>query len=274
MAVPAPCDSSTALVTGASSGIGAEIARALARRGHGVTLVARRQDALEEVAATIGDAHGDAVRVEMLPTDLSDPDQRAALPDRVTDLGLDVSVLVNNAGLSTFGPIAGSSAEAETNMVEVNVTALVDLTTRFLPAMVERGGGAILNVASTAAFQPLPGQSGYAASKAFVLSYSQGLSGELRGTGVVVTALCPGPVRTGFASAAGISDETATSQFPSFMWESAEDVAEVGVEALHRGRRVAIPGVANRTTSILGTLVPRSLLVPVLSSMHPGLGGD
>lgn len=267
MAVPKPSPNSTALVTGASSGIGVEIARVLAARGHGLTLVARRREELEALAADIGES----VRIEVLPADLSDADERAALPDRVADLGLQVGMLVNNAGLSTFGPVARSTPAAEVNMVEVNVTAVVDLTTRFLPGMVERGGGAILNVASMAAFQPLPGQSGYAATKAFVLSYSQGLTGELRGTGVSVTALCPGPVRTGFAEAAGISDDMAAASFPSFMWESAEQVAEAGVAALLSGHPTAIPGLANRATALLGRFTPRSVLVPVLSSMHPGL---
>lgn len=271
MRVPRPSSSTTAIVTGASSGIGAEIAVKLAQRGYGITLVARRREALDDVAARIVDRTAEQVRIEVLPADLSDSDDRASLPGRVDALGLTPAILVNNAGLSTFGPIAESTPEAETNMIEVNVTAVVDLTTRFLPGMVGRDEGAILNVASTAAFQPLPGQSGYAASKAFVLSYSQGLSGELRGTGVGVTALCPGPVRTGFAEAAGISEETASSQFPSIMWESVETVAAAGVDGMLRGQRVVIPGLANRATSILGTLTPRSLLVPVLSSMHPGL---
>lgn len=268
MGVPRPSPESIALVTGASSGIGAGIARELAARGYGLALVARSVDKLHELA----DELGGAVPVEVLPADLSDPADRAALPRRAGDLGLRIDILVNNAGLSTFGPIGASTPEAETNMVEVNVTAVVDLTTRFLPDMLARGEGGILNVASTAAFQPLPGQTGYAATKAFVLSYSQGLTGELRGTGVSVTALCPGPVHTGFASAAGITEEIATSQFPGFMWRSVEEVARAGVDGLLRGHGVTIPGIGNRTTAVLGRLTPRSLLVPVLSSMHPGLG--
>jgi short-subunit dehydrogenase len=135
--------------------------------------------------------------------------------------------------------------------------------------MVERGEGAILNVASTAAFQPLPGQAGYAAGKSFVLSYTRSLSGELRGTGVTVTALCPGPVDTGFGEAAGFEDPEAA--LPKFMWESVDAVAKCGVDALDKGRVVAIPGAANRVGAMLAHVTPKRLLVPILARQHPGL---
>jgi short-subunit dehydrogenase len=137
--------------------------------------------------------------------------------------------------------------------------------------MVERGRGAVLNVASTAAFQPLPGQAAYGASKAFVLSYTRSLAGELRGTGVSVTALCPGPVDTGFGETAGFSQEDAEAALPRFMWESAAAVARVGLDALDKGRTVAIPGPANRVAAMLAHLTPKSLLVPILARRHPGL---
>ena len=207
----------------------------------------------------------------MLATDLGDRSARAELTDRVAELGLEVSILVNNAGLSTVGPVAASDPEREMHMVEVDVMAVVDLTSRFLPAMVERGRGAILNVASTAAFQPLPGQAGYGGSKAFVLSYTRSLGGELRGTGVTATVLCPGPVDTGFGEAAGFSKEEAESSLPSFMWEPADAVARCGLEALDKGRPVAIPGVANRVGATFAHLAPKQLLVPLLASRHPGL---
>jgi hypothetical protein len=157
------------------------------------------------------------------------------------------------------------------HMVEVDVVAVVDLCSRFLPAMVERGRGAVLNVASTAAFQPLPGQAGYGASKAFVLSYTRALGGELRGTGVTATTLCPGPVDTGFGEAAGFSKEDAMDSLPSFMWESAVDVARTGVDALAAGRPVAIPGTANRASAMFAQAFPKQLLVPLLAGRHPGL---
>jgi short-subunit dehydrogenase len=137
--------------------------------------------------------------------------------------------------------------------------------------MVSRGLGAVLNVASTAAFQPLPGQAGYGACKAFVLSYTRSLAGELRGTGVSASALCPGPVDTGFGETAGFAKEDAEAALPAFMWESAEAVARCGVDALDKGRTVAIPGTANRVAATVAHLVPKSLIVPVLASRHPGL---
>ena len=268
MSLPTPATDRTAIVTGASSGIGEAIARDLAGRGHGVTLVARRAEKLATLAEALGTT---GVRVEVLPCDLSDREARAGLLERVEALGLIPDILVNNAGLATLGAIAKADPDAETNMIEVDVMAVAALCVRFLPGMVERRRGAVLNVASTAAFQPLPGQAGYAACKAFVLSYTRSLAGELRGSGVSITALCPGPVETGFAEAAGISDEDAEASLPSFMWESSETVAKVGVDALAKGRVVAIPGVANQAVAGLAHLTPKRLLVPILARQHPAL---
>jgi len=155
MALPPPAADRTALITGASSGIGEAIARELARRGHGVALVARRVDRLESLAVELRAA---GVQAHVLAADLSDRGARAALPDRIAELGLTADVLVNNAGFSTMGPVATSDPLAEMDMIEVDVMAVADLCSRFLPAMVQRGRGAVLNVASTGAFQPLPGQ--------------------------------------------------------------------------------------------------------------------
>ena len=266
MSLPTPAPERTALVTGASSGIGADIARELARRGHGLTLVARRVERLEELAAELD---GSGVRIEVLPVDLADAAARADLVDRVESLGLEVDILVNNAGLSTTGAVHDGDPVAELRMVEVDVAAVADLTSRLLPAMVKRGRGAVLNVASTAAFQPLPGQAGYGACKAFVLSYTRSLSGELRDTGVSITALCPGPVRTEFADVAGFGDSV--SSMPDFVWLESADVARAGVEGLEKGHTVVIPGVANRVTAALATLTPKQLLVPILARFHPAL---
>ena len=268
MALPAPAPDRTAVVTGASSGIGTEIARDLARRGHRVTLVARSADKLAALADEITAAGGAA---DVLAADLTDRAIRADLLGRVTELGATPEVLINNAGLSTLGPVAGADPEAEMAMVELDVVAVVDLCTRFLPGMVERGRGAVLNVASTAAFQPLPGQAGYAAGKAFVLSYTHSLVGELRGTGVTATALCPGPVKTGFGEAAGFTPEQEDKALPAIMWVSAEDVARAAVEGLDRGRSVVIPGMANRVSAAFAQVAPRSVLVPILAKQHPGL---
>jgi short-subunit dehydrogenase len=268
MSLPLPGADRTCVVTGASQGIGAEIARQLVGRGHHVTLVARSADKLEELAAEI---KGKGGRAAVLTADLADRPARAGLLDRVTELGLTADVLVNNAGFSTLGPVAKSDPEAEMQMVEVDVVAVVDLCSRFLPGMVRRGRGAVLNVASTAAFQPLPGQAGYAAGKAFVLSYTQSLAGELRGSGVSATTLCPGPVATGFGERAGFSKEDAESALPKVMWVDAAEVAKVAVDAMDKGRLVAIPGTANRVAAALAQVTPRSLLLPTLAKGHPGL---
>ena len=257
-----------AVVTGASSGIGEQIARELARRGRHVTLVARSADRLTALAAEIAAAGG---RADALPLDLADRGARAGLSEQLAALGLVVDVLVNNAGLSTFGPVVASTPEAELNMIEVDVAAVADLCTRFVPGMIERGRGSILNVASTAAFQPLPGQAGYAAAKAFVLAYTQALAGELRGTGVSATALCPGPVHTGFATNAGIPAEAAEAALPKVMWVDARTVARAAVEGMERGRMVVIPGTANRVSAVLSQLAPRRLVVPLIARRHPGM---
>ncbi|KAA0922513.1 MULTISPECIES: SDR family NAD(P)-dependent oxidoreductase [Rhodococcus] len=269
MSLPRPAPDRTAVVTGASSGIGASIARELASRGYGVTLVARRADKLEDLAQEIR-ARG--VRAEVLAADLSDRSARAELLGRITELGLIPDILINNAGLSTLGPVAESDPAAEMNMIEVDVVAVADLCTRFLPGMVERRRGALLNVASTAAFQPLPGQAGYGACKAFVLSYTQSLTGELRGTGVTATALCPGPVHTGFGEAAGFAKDDAEKALPPIMWVEADTVAKTAVDDMTKGRMVSIPGAANRIGSIFAQITPRTVLVPMLTRIHPGLG--
>jgi len=268
MSLPSPAPDRTALVTGASSGIGEALARELVRRGHGVTLVARSVDKLQALASELG---ASGLRAEVLAADLSDRAARAALPDRVADLGLDVDILVNNAGLSTVGPVASADPDREMNMVEVDVMAVVDLCSRFVGPMVERGRGAVLNVASTAAFQPLPGQAGYGGCKAFVLSYTRSLGGELRGTGVKATTLCPGPVQTGFVAAAGFTEEDAESSLPAFMWETPQAVANCGLDALAKGNPVAIPGAPNRIAAMVAQITPKQLLVPLLASRHPGL---
>lgn len=156
-------------------------------------------------------------------------------------------------------------------MIRTDVEAVVHLCTTFVPGMVERGRGAVLNVASTAAFQPLPGQAGYGASKAFVLSYTHALAQELKGRGVTATTLCPGPVETGFAEAAGFGEAEAADSLPRFMWVYSAEVAAQAVAGLEKGRPVVIPGAPNWIGAGVGHLVPRRLLLPVLASRHPSL---
>ncbi len=269
MALPTPAPEHTAIVTGASSGIGSELARELARRGHGVTLVARREDRLRALADELAAAHG--VRTEVVAADLSEPESRARIADEVAARGLTVAVLVNNAGLSTTGAVHRGAPDRDIAMIRTDVEAIVHLCSLFLPGMVERGSGAVLNVASTAAFQPLPGQAGYGGSKAFVLSYSRATRAELRGTGVTMTVLCPGPVHTEFAERAGFSQEEATNALPKFMWLSAADVAKTAIKALDKGKAVIIPGFSNRVGAAVAHLTPRRILLPVLARQHPAL---
>lgn len=269
MALPTPAADRTCIVTGASSGIGTELARVLAERGHGVTLVARREDRLQALADELHDRHG--VRAEVVAADLTDEDARAAIAPALAERGLTVDLLVNNAGFSTTGAVAASDPAREVAMVRTDVEAVVHLCSTFVPGMVERRRGAVLNVASTAAFQPLPGQAGYGGAKAFVLSYTRALSQELRGTGVTATALCPGPVETEFAEAAGFAEGEAGAALPRVMWVSAAEVASAGITGLERGRDVVIPGPANRLVAGLAPFIPRRVLLPVLAKRHPAL---
>jgi short-subunit dehydrogenase len=260
MSLPAPQDSSTALVTGASSGIGAAIARELASRGHNVVVVARREERLRELASELTDEHG--VRAEVVSADLGDAAARDRLIADVDELGLDVEILVNNAGYGDNAWVNTADRERLLAMVRLNCEALLDLQARYSAGMVARGRGAILNVASTAAFQPMPGTATYAASKAFVLSLSEATHSEVKGRGVTVTALCPGPVKTEFAEVAGIGG--AEEQLPDLFWTSPEEIAKAAVGGLERGKRVVIPGVLNRATAIGGQHTPRALAIPLV----------
>lgn len=269
MAIPLPGPDRTCIVTGASSGIGTEIARVLASRGHGVTLVARRLDRLETLAGQLSERHG--VRAEVVVADLTEPDQRRAVIAAVEERGLVPDVLVNNAGFSTVGPVADVDPGREIQMLRTNVEAVDHLCGLVAPGMVERRRGAILNVASTASYQPLPGQAGYAASKAFVRSYSTALAGELAPFGITVTTLCPGPVRTDFGEVSGMNGSADGNPLPEAMWVPVEDVARIAVDALDDGRLVSIPGPLNRVGAAIANVVPRQVLLPLFARAHPSL---
>jgi short-subunit dehydrogenase len=263
--LPPTRDDGVVVVTGASSGIGEEIAREFARRGYRLVLVARRADRLTTLAEEMGG------KAHVLAVDLSNRDERAALHDQVAALGVVPDILVNNAGLATVGPVAESTPEAELNLVEVDVAAVVDLCSRFVPGMVKRGRGAVLNVGSVGAFGPVPGQASYGAAKAFVLSYTQAMGEELKGTGVTAATLCPGPVKTGFGELAGISDEEAEKSLPKFLWVDADTVAKAAVDGLASGKSVIVPGAPNRIASVVNHYLPRRLLLPLVARNHPGL---
>jgi short-subunit dehydrogenase len=263
MALPSPSPESTALVTGASSGIGADIARELAERGHGVTLVARREDRLTALAQEIeSKLH---VRTDVIGCDLSDTAARERLIGEIGARALDVSILVNNAGFGSAGPFQDLDLDQELRMVRTNVETVVHLCGVFVPPMIERGEGAVMNVASTAGFQPLPRQSTYSASKAFVLGFTEVLSSDLKGTGVTATALCPGPVRTEFVDQHPGFDVSS----PDFVWMSAEDCAKAAVKGLERGKRVVVPGVGNRIGTLAGQHAPRSVLLAAARRFYP-----
>jgi short-subunit dehydrogenase len=260
MTLPYPTHERTALVTGASAGIGAEVARELASRGHHLTLVARRRERLEELAAEIAKEHDVETAVD--ECDLGDAEARHQLIAKLGRRKRGVAVLVNNAGFATYGSLWETPADREREEVRLNVEALHDLTLAFLPGMVRHGYGAILNVGSTAGFQPLPGNSTYAASKAFVNSFSESLHAELAGTGVSCTVLCPGPVATEFAEVSGIGylEEDA----PGFVFASAGDVARAAVNGMDKGKRVVMPRPTDAVQGALGRYTPRSVLLPVV----------
>lgn len=266
MALPSPAPGDTVLVTGASSGIGTEIARRLAELGHGVTLVARRADRLEALAAELHRATGTTATA--IACDLADDGDRRALIARLGAAEEHVSGVVNNAGFGSFGRFDGLPLEREQEMVRLNVLALHELTGAFLWPMVERGAGAVLNVASVAAFQPLPGMATYSATKSFVQAFSEALHAELAGTGVSVTTLSPGPVVTEFGAVAGVGN--VEDMAPGAMRVSAPDVAAAAVRGMLHGRRTVNPGVATKGMAFGGRFVPRSLLLPVVKRAAGG----
>ena len=267
MGLPAPSTAGAALVTGASAGIGAAIARELAARGHGVVLAARREERLRSLAEELHSEHG--VDAEVIACDLGEASGREALEQGIAAGGRWIEVLVNNAGFGSRGRFVENDPGRMVQMVQVNVEAVVDLTARFLPGMVRRGSGAIINVASMAAFQPLPGAAVYAASKSFVLSFSEAIHTEQRGSGVSVTAVCPGPVRTEFTAAAGMGGvEEAT---PGAIWMSSEQIARHAVEGAAADKRVVVPGTLQRATSMVGQHSPRALALPLIERLW-GLG--
>jgi short-subunit dehydrogenase len=265
MSLPAPSPDTTALVTGASSGIGADLARELAERGHGVVLVARRLDRLNALADELSRAHG--VRTEAVACDLTDPDERDALPGRIAELGLTVDILINNAGYGSAGRFERLDAAREAAMVRLNCEAVVALSSAYVPEFVERGRGAILVVASSAGMQPLPRQATYSASKAFALTFAESLHAELATHDIAVTALCPGPVATEFAEHADMSEMF--DAIPSFAQVSSPECAAQAISGLDANRRVVVPGLATKAVTLGGRYTPRALLLPVLNRFYP-----
>ncbi len=218
-----------------------------------------------ELAEELAERH--AVRAEIFGCDVAEPEGRARLIGEVAERGLTVEILINNAGFGSGGAFHALDGDGETGMVRTNVEAVVALTSAWLPGMVERRRGAVLNLASLIGFQPVPFQATYGASKAFVLSFTQAVHEEVRGTGVTITALCPGPVRTEFGESGGFGG--ADDRIPSFMWLDSETVARAGIEGLEKGDRVVVPGVVNRLGALSGHYMPRALLLPLVRRLWP-----
>lgn len=242
-----------ALITGASAGIGRALARTFADGGYDLVVVARRADRLETLAEDLKRDHG--VTVHDVAMDLARDGAAEAVSDAVEDLGVRVDALVNNVGIGTYGPFHESEVDTELDQVTLNVALPVHLTRLFLPGMVDRDDGVVLNVASMAAFQPGPKMAGYYASKSYVLSFSESLAHELQETGVSVTALCPGPVSTEFQDRAGMEDSRVGSTFS----HSVDEVARAGYSGAMAGDPVVIPGLTMKLLYFLGRITPRAL---------------
>lgn len=271
MSLPEPQPKSAALVTGASAGIGAEIARELAARGHNLVLVARRKDRLDEVAEDLSSEFG--VRAEGVSCDLGAAASRDTLPADIDALGLDIEILVNNAGFATNGAFHTSDPERELQQVRLLVEAPVALTSAFAPAMVKRGRGAILNISSTAGMQPLPYSAGYSAAKAYLLTFSEAIHQELRGHGVTVTVMCPGPVSTDFWEISGWQVQgghTFESAVPKPAWITPQQAARDGVRGLEHGSRVVVPGVQVRAAMQAVRYLPHAVKLPAIEWLMRG----
>lgn len=253
----------TALITGASMGLGRDYARLAAARGMRLVLVARSREKLEELATELAAAHG--IEAHVVAVDLDRREAANEIAAAVDALGLEVDVLINNAGFGTTGAFVDAVAERELSMIHVNIEALVALTHRFARGMVARGRGRILLVASTAGFQPAPGMAVYCATKAFVVSFGEALAYELAGTGVTVTTHCPGATATEFAKTAGNAD---TPLFQSSaLVASSRSCAEHGFAAMERGKRLSVHGLPNWLSTVFVGYLPRALVLWVAAAM-------
>jgi len=250
-----------ALITGASSGIGAELARIHASRGGDLVITARRQKELEQLKADLESKHG--CKVHIIVKDLAEPDAPQAIYNDLSSRGMRIDYLINNAGFGYYGLFCQQDWARNEAMIKVNILSLAALTRLFLPEMVARRNGRILNVASMAGFLPGPLQAVYYATKAFVNSFSEAIANELAGTGVTVTVLCPGPVETEFARQAGTQDAQGFARMAS-----AREVAQAGYDAMRRGRTMVVPGFLNKLTiHMLLRLAPRSLVTRISRSL-------
>jgi short-subunit dehydrogenase len=251
-----------ALVTGSSGGIGLELAKLLAKDGHNLVLVARSADKLNNLSSELKRSFN--IDIKVLPKDLTAINAASEIYDELKKDNLHINILINNAGYGGSGKFAETDLNYELNMMKVNMSTLVELTKLFLPQMIQDGNGKIMNVASTAAFVPGPLMAIYYATKAFVLSFSEAISNELKNSGVTVTALCPGPTRTGFAKTAGVEG---ANLFSSNIM-NAESVALTGYTAMLKGKTVVIPGIKNRLLNFSVRFSPRKTVSMITRRMQ------
>ncbi|NNL65724.1 MAG: SDR family oxidoreductase [Myxococcales bacterium] len=250
----------TALVTGASSGIGLSFCHRLARDGYRLVLVARRAERLEAIAKQLEQEHG--IETEVFPADLVRKEELGSVEALLASEPT-LDLLVNNAGFGTTGPLASLDPDGEDSEIRLNVLALVRLTRAVLPGMIERGHGGIVNVSSMAGFSAGPYMATYAATKAFVNAFTEGVHEELRGTGVKIQALCPGFTRTEFQEVAGVGE----NPLPDFVWQEPDEVVEASLAGLESGSLIVVPGLANQALATVGSAVPRGIMRRVLGTV-------
>ena len=267
MPVPPPSPNSRAVVTGASQGIGEALATELAARGHSLIITARRAEVLEELAARLTGRYG--VTVEVRAVDLADPRQRAGLAEELAER--DISILCANAGTATFGPVANLDPAEEKAQVQLNVLGVHDLVLAVLPGMLARKAGGILISGSAAGNSPIPNNATYAATKAFANTFSESLRGEVKGSGIHVTVLAPGPVRTEVPDPAEAS--LVDKLIPDFLWISVEHTAQLSLDGLDRNKMRVVPGVTSKAMSVASGYAPRAIVTPIVGAIYRKLGG-
>jgi uncharacterized protein len=265
MPLPTRSPDARAVVTGASHGIGEALATELAARGHNLIITARREDVLDDLATRLADKY--RVAVDVRPVDLTDPIQRAKLADELATRN--ISILCANAGAATLGPVAELDPAGERALVQLNVVGVHDLTLAVLPGMIERRAGGILISGSVAGNSPIPNNATYASTKAFLNTFSESLRGELRGSGVHVTLLAPGPVRTGLEDS--VDTSVAQKLVPDFLWISAEYTAKASLDGLGRNKMRVVPGIPGKAMSVANQYLPRGIVAPVMGRLYKKL---
>jgi short-subunit dehydrogenase len=251
----------TALITGASSGIGLEMSYRFAEDGYQMVLVSRNRNTLEQISMEIGQKYH--VPVHVIDADLINYDAPQEVYERVTALGVHIDVLVNNAGFGLYGPFLDNDRLEELQMIDLNIRALTNFTKLFLPHMIKQRSGGIINVASTAAFQPGPLFAVYSATKAYVLSFTEALANEMQGTGITVTAFCPGPTATAFMDRSNLK----VSKLLRMGLMDVKKAVDIGYKGFNQRRIIVIPGLKNRVLSVLNRFIPRQWLINVTRSM-------